>query len=191
MVLEHLRIPTNSSHAARSRLTATTGMDFLDAYKRLGMRRSRVSFELTSEAKSDNIMLCREEVHRLGMTFGSGDNDFHHMSDTLCCCGVPDTPDFANIYRGHLGAGASRAIRTGRVSWAYIAKGWQPYGSMREHLNSHCRRSDCRGVCDLLNHRIKNHDTSNSPISFYGIEHSGNGSYRVNRAVRCQFLKGD
>ncbi len=65
VVLEHLRIPTNSSHTARRNLSATTGMDFLDAYKRLGMKLSRVSFELTSEAKFDNIMSCRQDRHSL------------------------------------------------------------------------------------------------------------------------------
>ena len=93
VVLEHLRIPTNSSHTARRNLSAATGMDFLDVYKRLGMKRSRVSFELTSEAKFDNIMSCRQEVHKLGMTFGSGDNDFHHMSDMPCCCGFLPSPN--------------------------------------------------------------------------------------------------
>ena len=190
VVMEHLRIPTNSSHGARTLLLRATGMDFLRTYRALGIRRSRISFELTHELKLENIMCCKKEVNGLGMTFGSGDNDFHHMSDTICCCGVPNRPEFANIYKGHLGAGAFRALRTGKISWTYIEREWQPEGSTREHLNSDCRSSHCRSVIDLLRHRVKNHDSSNSPVSFFGIEHTGNSTYRVDDAVRQRFLEG-
>jgi DNA repair photolyase len=190
VIMEHLRIPTNSSHTARTLLWRTTGMDFLKAYKDLGIKRSRISFELARNAKLDNIMYCREEVHRLSMTFGSGDNDFHHMSDTVCCCGVPNRPEFANTYKGHLGAGAFHAMRTGRISWTYMDREWQPEGSTREHLNSDCRSCRWRSVIDLLKHRVQNHSSSNSPTSFFGIEHTGNSTYRVNDVIRRQFLEG-
>lgn len=113
LVLEHLRIPTNSSKIARNRLWKATGIDFVQTYRQLGIKHSRVSYELSSDIKLENILFCRGEVHKQGMSFGSGDNDFHHVSDTPCCCGLPDQPEFQNIYKGHLGIGACQAMKTG------------------------------------------------------------------------------
>jgi hypothetical protein len=124
------------------------------------------------------------------MSFGAGDNDFHHFSDAVCCCGVPPTEHFKHTYEGHLGYGAFNAIRTGEVSFAYLDSEWQPQGSVIEYLNSDCRLADSNGVLDLLNDRIENPGRSNSPTGFYGIKYLSDQGYVVDRDVRSKFFGG-
>jgi hypothetical protein len=147
-----------------------------------------VSYELVSEAKINNILFCRDEAHRFGMTFGAGDNDFHHFSDYLCCCGIPNDPEFLNIYTGHIGSGVFMSMKQGNLSFDYLDNEWHPCGSIREHVNSDCRISECYTVLDLLKHKIKN-EGSNSPSSFYGVERKDDGTFIFNKALLPSFLK--
>lgn len=186
IVLEHLRIPTNSSYKSRNLLWQALGKNMISEYRRLGLKCSRVSYELSSEAKIDNIIFCRNEAHKLGMTFGSGDNDFHHVSDSLCCCGIPNTKEFLNIYSGHIGAGIFMAMKERKLLFNYINKEWHPKGGIRENVNSQCRISQCHTTLDLIKHKISN-GGSNSPLSFYGIEKIKNGSYIINRKKMLPF----
>lgn len=188
VVLEHLRIPTNSSYKSRNLLWKALGKNMIVEYTRLGLRYSRVSYELASEAKINNILFCRDEAHRLGMTFGAGDNDFHHFSDYLCCCGVPNRPEFSNIYTGHIGSGVFMSMRQGKLSFDYLNDEWHPSGGIREHINSHCRVSGCHTVLDFLKHKLKN-EGSNSPSSFYGVERKDDGTFIFNKALLPSFLK--
>jgi len=177
LVLEHLRIPTNSSKRTRNYLWEALGMDIISKYKRLGLKKSRISFELASEAKLENVILARDIAHRYGMTFGSGDNDFHHFSDSFNCCGTPHTPHFANQYSGHLGRAAWVACHTGALDFSYIDHEWHPNGSVREYLNSDCRIAGPNTVKDLLHDRIDNPYKSNSPTSFFGVRLEASGYY--------------
>jgi DNA repair photolyase len=169
VMVEHLRIPTNSSIHSRKILFLALGMDFLDEYRKRGIMYSRVNYELSSSEKLDNILLFKEEVHKNGMTFGSADNDYHHVSDAPCCCGLPSTPDFANYYSGNIGFSLYNSFRTGRVSFDEIDANWQPSGSIREFLNSDCRLLSHVGPVDYLKAKIQNPYSSNSPTSFNGI----------------------
>jgi DNA repair photolyase len=190
VIVEHLRIPTNSRLRDRRSLWSALGVNFLQFYHTRGIRHSRVNFELASKHKINNVIQAKKEIHRFGMSFGAGDNDFHHFSDALCCCGVPPTEHFKHTYKGHLGYGAFNAIRTGEVSFAYLDKVWQPQGSAIEYLNSDCRLPDSNRVVDLLKDRIENPDRSNSPTDFYGIEYLPSQGYTVNQDIRSAFCGG-
>ena len=121
------------------------------------------------------------------MTFGSGDNDFHHFSDHLCCCGIPNTIEFKNIYNGHLGYGIYNALRTGKVSFDYIQKFWHPVGSIKRYINSDCRINGSCNIIELLKSKINKPDSSNSPRSFYGVNYSSNNQYTISNKVMKEF----
>lgn len=179
LTFEHLRIPTNSRDASRNRLWSTLGMDMLQEYKKFGHQVSRINYEIASSVKIENILAVREIAHNYGLTFGAADNEFHHISDDLCCCGLPPIPEFSNYYDGHLGRGPFEGIRTGTISFNYLEEAWQPDGSVIEYVNSECRFDNSNSVLDFLKHKVNTPGSSNSPESFYGIESDKNGSYRV------------
>jgi hypothetical protein len=190
VIVEHLRIPTNSRLRDRKLLWSALGLNFLRFYRSKGLRHSRVNYELVSQHKMANVLQARAATHHFGMSFGAGDNDFHHFSDAVCCCGVPATEHFKHTYKGHLGYGAFNAIRTGEVSFAYLDTEWQPQGSAVEYLNSHCRLADSNRVVDLLQDRIENPSRSNSPTDFYGIKYLPSQGYVVDRDIRSRFCGG-
>ncbi len=189
VILEHLRLPTNSRYQSRARLARVLGYDVLDAYRRIGLKHSRVSYELDSANKLPNVLLARQLAHSNGMTFGSGDNDFHHFSDHLCCCGIPAEGDFAGLYSGHLGQAVFHALRHGTLDFSYIANDWQPSGSIREYINSDCRLRNVRVVRDLLVDRINKPASSNSPTTFYGVYYA-EGHYCMSQEVTHLFGQG-
>lgn len=192
IVLEHLRIPTNSRISARRALWRALGMDLLAAYRHLGIAYSRVNYELNPESKLANILQARALAHKFGIGFGSGDNDFHHISDHLCCCGIPDREDFRVVYDGHLGVGLYNAVRTGKVSFKYLDEAWQPKGSVQEYINSHCRVRGCTSALDFLRDRLAKPGSSNSPISFHGIQWVGNDRYVIDKQFLDRLtLEGD
>lgn len=183
IVLEHLRIPTNSRLSARRALWRALGMDLLATYRDMGIAYSRVNYELNSDSKLTNILQARALAHDFGIGFGSGDNDFHHVSDHLCCCGIPDREEFQVVYNGHLGVGAYNAVRTGKVSFEYLDEAWQPEGSVREYINSHCRVRGCTSAIDFLRDRLAKPDSSNSPTSFYGIQWDVDDHYNFDKQL--------
>jgi DNA repair photolyase len=182
LVLEHLRIPTNSSLKSRAKLWNAIGMNMLAEYQKIGIKYSRVSYELNSKVKFNNIILAKELASKHKMTFGSGDNDLHHFSDHVCCCGIPVDDRFNNIYQGHFAEAAFNSLRSGEISFTNIESQWQPTGSAREYINSDCRIDGIRYVKDLLIHKIKNPSSANSPNTFYGIEFE-NDEYKVNQDI--------
>ena len=179
ITFEHLRIPTNAPIKTRKQLWDAIGVDLLQKYREIGIQRSRINHELSSEIKLHNILLVRKYSHNYGMTFGAADNEFHHFSDSPCCCGIPDTSDFSNQYFGHIGAGLHNAIQTGEISFEYVNSEWQPAGSIVEYLNSDCRLNPSNTVLDHINQKISNPGSSNSPDSFFGIESDENGNYWI------------
>jgi DNA repair photolyase len=181
IVLEHLRIPTNSKMMGRNKLTNALGIDMLNEYRRLGIKHSRVNYELTSQAKLGNVLLAKQLAHKYRMSFGSGDNDFHHISDSLCCCGSPHFKN-GSIYESHFGKGAFEGIRKGNISFEYIDKNWHPCGSIKEQLNSDCRIPGKNTVASLLKDKLNKPNSSNSPTSFYGIEYRNN-KYIANKTL--------
>ena len=188
IVLEHLRIPTNSRIKVRNKLWSALDMDIIKEYRKLGIKHSRVNYELCSEKKIVNLIDAQKIVHSLGMSFGSGDNDLHHFSDHLCCCGKIENNNGKNYYDGHLGYGAFQALHNGDVSYDYIEKHWQPVGSIKEYLNSDCRILGSNTVLDLLRKKIDNPNSSNSPSSFYGIEFEDD-TYKINNDIREYFTQ--
>ena len=183
LVLEHLRIPSNSALKTRKKLWDKTGFNFIDYYNNCGLRHSRVNYELRSDFKLKNIIQAREIVHSFNISFGSGDNEFHHFSDSKCCCGVPDNGSFRNYYKGSLGAIAFDSIRNGYVNLDSIWDEWQPTGSIVEYINSDCRLKSINTVQSLIKHKLDNSGSSNSLSSFYGIEKNKNNGYLVRNEV--------
>jgi len=190
VVVEHLRIPTNARASSREALRAAIGLDMLAEYRRLGLRHSRVSHELPSKLKLANVLFARREANRLGMTFGSGDNEFHHLSDHICCCGIPATPAFANIYEGHFGRAAMQGLRSGRVSFGYLDRVWHPEGSIREYVNSDCRIDGPNTVYAFLTDRLGRPGRSNSPLGYFGIVATRSKGYRFVASIRNTLLEG-
>lgn len=183
IVLEHLRIPTNSKLEHREKLWNVLKVNMLDEFKRLGLKYSRVNYELSSKVKYQNIITARKNTHKYGMTFGSGDNDFHHFSDNPCCCGIPNNEHFSNIYKGHLGISAYKSIRNKKFNCANINNEWQPSGSIKENINSDCRISGINDTISLLKHKVANPRSSNSPLGFYGISLDKKGKYIVDGTI--------
>lgn len=189
VTLEHLRIPTNSKLSTRMSLWNALGVNLLETYRNLGIKHSRINYELNSEIKLNNILKAKNIIHKYGMSFGSGDNDFHHASDYFCCCGVSaDRSEFSNIYKGNIGYAAYKSLKTGTVSFSCIDEEWQPKGSVREYINSDCRINNLNNIKDLLRFKVKNPTTSNSPISFYGIQYF-NDKYIINEEIRKKIVR--
>lgn len=189
VTLEHLRIPTNSKLSTRMSLWNALGVNLLETYRNLGIKHSRINYELNSEIKLHNILKAKNIIHKYGMSFGSGDNDFHHASDYFCCCGVPaDKSEFSNIYKGNIGYAAYKSLKTGTVSFSCIDEEWQPKGSVREYINSDCRINNLNSIKELFRFKIKNPTTSNSPISFYGIQYF-NDKYIINEEIRKKIVR--
>lgn len=183
VILEHLRIPTNSPLKDRKKLWEALEFNYLDFYKGIGIRKSRISYELCTEMKLENLMEIRELCHDHGMSFSSGDNDLHHLSDLYCCCGVMDKGNFSNLYNGHLGYVAFEGIRSGKLDFSIIDNSWQPSGSIKEFINSQCRSKNCRTAKDFLRLRTNSVDKSNSPDDFFGIEYSDEKGYYINKRI--------
>ncbi|GEM_PF-4859365 len=190
VVLEHLRIPTNSTIIQRNMLWEALGFDLLDYYKKNGMKISRINYELDSLIKLQSLIQVRSLAHQNRMSFSSGDNEFHHFSDTLNCCGIPPHSEFNNYYKGHLGYGAFKAIRDGKVSFSYIDDVWHPNGSIGEYLNSHCRLKSSTTIKHYLKSRIDNPQLSNSPTSFFGIDTDDGSNYFLNDTIHDLIRNG-
>ena len=191
VIVEHLRIPTNFDKKALFNLSKALGMDILDYYRTNGIQFNRVNYELSSEAKIPNILEFRSRAHEVGLTFGCGDNDLHHLSDDGCCCGVQGLAGFERIYRGSLLTALMSHDDEGRISFRTVEQAWQPDGSIREHLNSDCRSPDCATPLEYLRHKWNNPGQSDSLTRFYGVECSRDEcgySYRLTDA--CLKLMG-
>lgn len=189
IVLEHLRIPTNSSKLSRNRFFGKLGMNMIDEFRKLGVRISRINFELASEQKLENIVEIKKLVNNYGMTFGSADNDFHHISDMPCCCGLPNQKEFQNYYKGNIGYSVYDSINSGKVEFGNIEKEWQPSGSISEYLNSDCRKKGIKTVKEFLNLKVENPASSNSPMSFAGIKYNCKKGYQIDEEFREIFLR--
>lgn len=183
IVLEHLRIPTNSKLSVRDKLSKILGKDIIEEYKKLGIKYSRVNYELDSPIKLPNIEKAIKLAHKYKMSFGSGDNDFHHFSDNLCCCGPLKEDNNYHLYEGHLGKIAFNSKRTGNVNTKVLEKEWQPDGSIREYLNSDCRLDGLSTISDYLKLKLSNPNSSNSLKSFYGIKYSEKSGYYLSDTV--------
>jgi len=120
------------------------------------------------------------------MTFGCGDNDFHHFSDMPCCCGLPNQREFQNYYKGHLGYSAFESMKSGIVHFDNVDNEWQPIGSITEFVNSDCRINGVKSVYDYLKYKIQNPGSSNSPTCFAGFTYN-KGEYQIEDKIRKQF----
>lgn len=189
VMLEHLRIPTNSSHESRKRLDNAIGANMLEKYREIGIRNSRVNYEISSESKIDNILSVKKETNLLGMSFGAADNDFHHVSDMPCCCGLPNSEEFQNYYSGNIGYSIYKSIRSGEISFDNVINNWQPTGSIREFLNSDCRLKEQVTPVDYMFAKIQNPNSSNSPVSFMGVYYDEKNGYIIDKEIRIKFLQ--
>ncbi len=185
IILEHLRIPTNSSLKIRKKLWNAIGINLLEEYEKEGIQNSRVNYEIASDIKYNNVVKAKRIANSYGMTFGAGDNDFHHFSDKICCCGIPDNEHFQNIYKGHLGFGIFNAMKDGKLSFDYINKAWHPVGSIKEFVNSDCRIKGKNDIISFLNSKIRNPKSSNSPEKFYGVKYKFGTHY----IIKCEITE--
>jgi DNA repair photolyase len=170
VIVEHLRIPTNFDKEALVRLYDVLGMDILDYYKRNGLQINRVNYELSVDVKIPNIIEFRNRAHKVGLTFGCGDNDLHHLSDDDCCCGIQCLDGFNKIYKGSFLTAIMACDSKGRINLDNIRRAWQPSGSIREHLNSDCRGSNFSKPIEYLEYKWNNPGLSDSLTRFYGVE---------------------
>lgn len=178
IILEHLRIPTNSSSAYKSNLSTALSCDIMSVLRDHGMKRSRISYEYVSEVKLANILRIRNLAHSNGLTFGCGDNDFHYLSDEISCCGKPDYNEFNNLYTGHFGSVLHGHPQNEEINFENIDNSWHPSGSIREFINSDSRKATtARTMKEFLHFKIGSPGKSNAPDSFYGVEHIGNNQY--------------
>jgi DNA repair photolyase len=189
VVLEHLRIPTNSRKELREQFFDAIGMNMLEEYKRLGLQYSRINFELASKVKLDNILKAKEKVNKLGMTFGSADNDYHHISDTPCCCGLPDNDAFSNFYKGNIGYSMYQSMKLNYINFKNIDNQWQPEGSISEFINSDGRDKQIRTTSEFLQKKISIPHSSNSPDSYAGISFDDEKGYIIENEFRNKFYR--
>jgi hypothetical protein len=187
IVVEHLRIPTNSPIKDRNILWKSLECNYLDLYKEYGHQTSRINFELSSKQKLENINIIKSLCHENGVTFGSGDNDFHHLSDSVCCCGVISEGHFRHLYDSHIGNLVYEGFTSGHLDLSLIEKKWQPDGSIGEFINSDCRVKECNTVLDFLHDQIEN-NKSNSPALFYGIDYDADHGYYLDEAFRNKHI---
>lgn len=190
VMLEHLRIPINSNKRQLNKLSNILGYDVIQKYRDMGIKCSRINYELASEIKLPNIMIARHLAHKYQLSFGSADNDFHHFSDNVCCCGVVPNKDFKNIYKAHIGYSIYKGIRNNHIKFDNLNKEWQIEGSIKEYINSDCRKRGVNQVIDLMNDKINRPKSSNSPSKFYGIIYNGK-SYQISKSIRKLLKKGE
>lgn len=179
IILEHLRIPTNSKQSQRVKLWQALGMNVIDEYNSMGIKYSRVNYELKSELKMKNIRIAQDFCKSHNIQFCSGDNDFHHISDSVCCCGLDCGDKSFNLYDSNLMKGIRNGLKMKTIDFNYIYTDWQPNSSISEHINSQCRINKKHKIIDFLEKKIDTPSSSNSPASFYGIEYKHN-EYHVN-----------
>lgn len=189
VVLEHLRIPTNSSIRSRNKLFQSLGMNMLQAYEDIGIKYSRVNYELISKVKLENILEAKEIANQYGLTFGSADNDFHHISDSPCCCGLPQNDDFLNYYKGNIGYSLYQSMRSNSINFDNIDDEWQPSGSISEFINSDGRRKSVKTTTDFLKMKINDPISANSPSSFGGISFDNEKGYIIDKELRTKFFE--
>lgn len=191
IIVEHLRIPTNFDKKALTRLYDVLGIDILDYYKRRGMQISRVNYELSSDVKIPNIIKFRNRAHKLGLTFGCGDNDLHHLSDDDCCCGIQNLAGFENIYKGSFLTAIMSYDANGNIDLDTVKKAWQPNASIREHINSDCRNLNCSKPIEYLEYKWNTPGSSDSLTKFYGVEYTHNGAgYSYQLTPQCLRIMG-
>lgn len=186
IIVEHLRIPTNFDKKALRRLYDVLGIDIIHYYRQRSMQVSRVNYELSSDAKIPNIIKFREWAHKLGLTFGCGDNDLHHLSDDDCCCGIQNLAGFEDIYRGSFLTAIMSCDNNGNIALDTIRKAWQPDASIREHINSDCRNVNLSKPIEYLEHKLSNPGLSDSLTKFYGVEyHHKDSKYSYKLTPEC------
>lgn len=171
VVVEHLRIPSSMSRSALEAFNAATGIDWSHKIIELGGKRQRRSLQLPPAIKIRNNAIARSVAHSLGMGYGCGDNDLHHMSDHFCCCGVGKLEGFEHIYDGHLNRVVMDALSSGELRAELVEKSWHPSGSMIRRLNRNCRNGKPRSMCGMILSAISDPNHGNSISDFYGISH--------------------
>jgi len=186
IIVEHLRIPTNFDKKALRKLYDVLGIDIIHYYKQRGIQVSRVNYELSSGVKIPNIIKFKERAHKLGLTFGCGDNDLHHLSDDDCCCGIQSLAGFENIYKGSFLTAIMSYDIDGSINLDTIRKAWQPDASIREHINSDCRKLNLSKPIEYLEYKLSNPSSSDSLTKFYGIEyHHKDSKYSYKLTPKC------
>ena len=169
MLVEHLRIPSSMSRQAMEEFNTATGFDWPQEIVRLGGKRQRRSLQLPPTAKIRNAAAARSRAHSLGMSYGCGDNDLHHLSDHFCCCGVGNLEGFEHTYDGHLNRVVMDGLVSGELRPELIENSWHPSGSMLRRLNRNCRNGKPRSMRDMVLAAFGDPNHGNSIGFYYGV----------------------
>jgi len=150
--------------------------DFYARYKEEAATRDGRELVLPSVCKVNAVMETAAEVRRYGMTFGTADYEFQHLSDTGCCCsGVDQFPGFENYFKHQIGF-AVRKSKGKKITYSAIQNEWAPKGSVDRFLNSKSRIAarNCNKATlkDHVKLRWNQPFAPGSPSSFFGVRPS-------------------
>lgn len=122
ITVEHLKIATDN-HEVKDLFK-----DGLNSGTYIKPKRSR-NFELNYEDKLHNIKLIKQSTN---IPIGCADNDMHHISDTMNCCGLDTMNSTFNNWIKY------NSMYIGKTGDEEV---WYPKGSCSQCFNSECRKS--------------------------------------------------
>jgi DNA repair photolyase len=167
---EHLKVPVERRKEGANATIAQARSIYRDS----SARRDGREYVLRASNKLNVVTEVRSECHRYGLTFGAGDNELLHLSDTEgCCSGVDRFAGFENVFRYTVACAVRRSIGN-PISMDWISNEWRPTGSIDRYLNSRSRlaaRLSVDGTIeDHIRYRWNDPSANGGPASFFGVE---------------------
>lgn len=69
--------------------------------------------------------IAQQAIHEAGMTYGAADNDLRDLGDTICCCGIDNTPGFENYWKYQASWFADIAKKKGIITLEDVQNTWK------------------------------------------------------------------
>jgi DNA repair photolyase len=168
LTLEHLKLPIEK------RTNIYLDKDYREVYITNGATKLGRELVLSADNKISTIERIRSQAHAYNLQFGAADNEFHHYSDTDCCCaGVASLAGFENWFKFQI----SYAIIKSHghpFDFSILNDEWKPSGLINRHINSHSRlnrKNKSFGTMeDYLKVYWNNTESVFNPTKYYGVK---------------------
>lgn len=168
ITFEYLKVPIETKRKE------IFNLDYRKKYLITGAKRIGRELVLLPENKIDTIKRIRELAHECGLIFGAADNEFHHFSDTPCCCsGVASLPGFENWFKFQISYAIIKSKQRD-FDFSIISDEWRPKGLINRQVNSHSRLNktdkNFGTMEDYLQYYWNKTDSVFNPLSYYGVK---------------------
>lgn len=168
LTLEHLKLPVeNKSNILMNK-------DYRNLYIERGATQVGRELVLNVDQKIATVLFVRNLAHAFNMSFGAGDNELHHFSDTGCgCAGVAIIPGFENWAKFQISYAVYKSKRK-PFDFSILQDEWRPEGLINRQINSHSRLNrkvkSFGTMEDYLRYYWNNTKSIYNPISYYGVK---------------------